>query len=117
MGIEAARPARMRARGWLEFADLSLHTVAEDREPREPFIRGELVGGLFFPRGDVVGPLGRPGGRRVLIPGWLDLRTRTFYSTSSGATPFPPYVQGVRDEQSLGFFPTQEAVHAEQPGS
>jgi len=108
---------RMRTPGWLEFVDLSLHPASETRAPAEPYVRGYIVGGLFFPTGDVVGPRERPEGRRVLVRGWLDLRTRAFHH-ADGATPRrAPYVEGLRDEESGAFFPTHGIVHDDAAGS
>ena len=106
-------PEAMRTPGWLEFSDLSLHTNAEATPPLEPYVRGMILGGLFFPTGSIVGPKKEPSGRRArfLLKGWLDLRTRAFYPTGSQHQHKLPYVEGAKDRDSGGFHPTADIVH------
>lgn len=107
----------MWASGWLEFADLSLHTDAEDLEPVEPYVRGRILGGYFSPTGTIIGSKERPRGRRArfLIEGWLDLRTREFFLASEDEPLRPPYVRGLKDRDSGGFHPTSDIVHEAEP--
>ncbi len=111
--LEDSYPEAMRTPGWLEFTDLSLHTNAEATPPLEPYVRGKILGGLFFPSASIRGPKKEPTGRRArfLLKGWLDLRTRAFYPTGSQYQRTPPYVEGAKDRDSGGFHPTSDIVH------
>jgi hypothetical protein len=102
------RPASVRASGWLDLRDLSAHTDAEKAPPREPYVRGEWVGGWFDARGDVVGTVGDPPKGRSVTRGYLELRTRAFYRASETRTRIPPWIEGSRDDDSGGFFPASQ---------
>ena len=52
--VGESHPDAMRARGWLEFADVSLRVKSEGGAPRGPHVRGWVLGGTFIPEGDVV---------------------------------------------------------------
>lgn len=108
--IGERRPEAMRARGWLEFADLSLRVQADGADPRGPHLRGWILGGTFYPDGDVVGADAPPPRGRILTPGFLELRTRAFVRKESPRPPEPPYVEGMQDAETGGFFPTS-SVH------
>jgi len=104
--MEEPHPDAMRAMGWLEFADLSLHVQADGRSPSGPHVRGWVLGGTFAPSGDVVGGGGpRPRGR-ILTPGFLELRTRAFVRRDGDRPPQAPYVDGLQDAETGGFHPT-----------
>ena len=71
--LTEAHPEAMRARGWLEFSDLSLRVEADGNKPVGPHVKGWVVGGLFLPSGDVEGRVTeRPRGR-ILTAGFLEL--------------------------------------------
>jgi hypothetical protein len=99
------RPCAVRAPGWLELRDLSVHTDAEKDPPREPYVRGVWVGGFFDATGDVAGPVGDPPKGRSLTRGYLELRTRAFYRATDERKRTPPWIEGSRDDDSGGFFP------------
>ena len=107
-----AHPEAMVAQGRLELLDLSLHINAVPEKVVEPYIPGAILGGRFFPSGEIVGKLGLPKGRRGLVEGWLELDTRSFYPKTSARAPKPPYVRGAREKESGTFFPISGIVHA-----
>jgi hypothetical protein len=98
-------PAAMRAPGWLELRDLSVHTDSEKGPPSEPYVRGAWVGGFFDAAGDVVGKVGDPPRGRSVTRGYVELRTRAFYRNDAERTRTPPWVEGSRDDDSGSFFP------------
>jgi len=111
--IEGGGESVMSTAGWLEFTDLSLHTNIEATDPLEPYVRGRILGGMFYPTGAIVGPKVEPSGRRArfLLRGWLDLRTRAFYLENSEREKTTPYVDGAKDRESGGFHPTADIVN------
>lgn len=101
-------PASQRTPGWIEFKDLSAHVATEDRKPVEPYVAGDWIGGRFDVRGALVGkPGGIPRGRNV-TRGWLDLRSRAFHPSSSTAPRTTPFIEGFRDDDTGGFYPSAD---------
>lgn len=98
-------PASQRSAGWLEFKDLSGHMATEERKPIEPYVLGEWVGGHFDATGEIIGNVGSPPRGRNVSRGWLDLRTRAFYPTSSSRPRTTPFIDGFRDDDTGGFYP------------
>ncbi len=109
-------PLSMRTPGWLEFLDLSLHPASQAAAPREPYVRGWIIGGLFVPEGEVVGVLSDAPTRRVLTRGWLDVRTRGFIPDTADRPRTPPWIDGWQDKDTGGFFPGSQ-VHDEAPAA
>ena len=105
-----AQPAAMRAPGWLEFKDLSVHTDAEKGPPREPYIRGAWIGTNFDATAEISGPIGDPPKGRNVSKGWLELRTRSFFRADDPRPRTPPYVPGFHDDDTGGFFPGSAVV-------
>lgn len=104
--LTETHPEAMRARGWLEFADLSLRLESDGKDPVGMHVRGWVVGGLFFPDGDVEGrKTERPRGR-IFTAGFLELRTRGFVKKDAARRPRPPFVEGFQDVETGAFFPT-----------
>lgn len=102
------RPDLMRTSGWLQFADLSLHTVADAKPPKEPFVRGSILGGRFFPTGPVEGVVREAPPKRVLTKGSLHLETRAFKALDSEGPIRTPFVFGWKDTESGAFFPATD---------
>lgn len=100
--------ASVRAPGWLDLRDLSVHMDAEKDPPREPYVRGEWIGNWFDARGEIVGVVGDPPKGRSLTRGWLELRSRAFFRASETRTRIPPWIEGMRDDDSGGFFPASQ---------
>lgn len=101
-------PESQRTPGWLEFKDLSAHVATEDRKPIEPYVKGEWIGGRFDVRGSLVGkPGGAPRGRNV-TRGWLELRNRAFHPFNSTAPKIAPFIEGFRDDDTGGFYPSAD---------
>ena len=115
--VEESHPEAMRARGWLEFADVSLRVKSEGGVPRGPHVRGWVLGGTFIPEGDVVDRGAPPPSGRVLTPGFIELRTRAFVRKQGDHRPEPPYVEGVQDAETRGFFPTSTVHYAPRPAA
>lgn len=108
-------PEAIRTPGWIQFGpDLSLHVASEADPPREPYVRGWIIGGLFLPDGEVVGILTEPPPKRILSRGRLHLETRAFTPEKSERLARAPYVDGWHDEETGGFFPSS-GVHWEPP--
>ena len=115
--LTEAHPEAMRARGWLEFSDLSLRVEADGNKPVGPHVKGWVVGGLFLPSGDVEGRVTeRPRGR-ILTAGFLELRTRGFVKRDAARQPRPPFVEGFQDVETGAFFPTSSVRHGGVPAS
>lgn len=115
--LSDSHPEAMRARGWLEFSDLSLRVEADGKEPVGPHVKGWVVGGLFLPSGEVEGRVGeRPRGR-ILTAGFLELRTRGFVKKEAPRRPRPPFVEGFQDVETGSFFPTSSVHHGAIPAS
>jgi hypothetical protein len=106
------RPDAMRTPGWLEFADLSLRMKSSGVAPRGPHVRGWILGGTFIPEGDVIGGGDRRPSGRILTPGFIELRTRAFVRKENDRRPERPYVEGLQDAETGGFFPTSPVHYA-----
>jgi hypothetical protein len=102
--------ASVRAPGWLELRDLTVHTDAEKGPPSEPYVRGSWIGGFFDATGEIVGKVGDPPRGRSLTRGYLELRTRAFYRNDDSRAKIPPFVEGSRDDDSGSFFPAGQIV-------
>jgi len=108
--VGEAHPEAMRARGWLKFVDLSLRVESDGGAPRGPRVHGWILGGMFMPDGDVIDRGAQLPRDRILTPGFIELRTRGFVRKESDRRPELPYVEGMKDAETGGFYPTS-AVH------
>lgn len=107
-----SRPDAMRARGWLEFVDLSLRLESDGGAPRGPHVLGWILGGTFSPEGDVIGRESQLPSGRILTPGFIELRTRAFVRKESDRAPELPYVEGMQDAENRSFFPSSPVHYA-----
>lgn len=108
--LTTPKPEAMRTRGWLQFPELTLHSDAESEPPKDPYIRGVIVGGRFYPHGELVGPVTEAPPKRILARGWLELETRAFTPEAAEGTRRAPWVEGWRDTESGVFFPSGPLV-------